>query len=326
MSGGMLPTPRRIRATRRWALTMALVIALPLTVISAVAIPGWWMSLAAVLIGTGCAAGIYRHETAIVRSRLAVIRRPFPEAWHRILSASVRYYSSLDESERERFQQLIAVFLSEKPIIGIGCVVDDTSRLLVAASAVIPIYAFPAWEYDMLRKVLIRPEAFDPAFDSSVTSPVAAEGMIGSAGLFNGVMIISQPALLAGFAHPGLKHNVGIHEFAHLIDFAKGHLDGIPSTLPRECLRPWTTLVHEELSHAASHHTGMPDYGYTSETEFFAVASEYFFEAPEEMAVRDPRLYGLLERAFGQDMSGRSKRMSWQSRVSSDPASGLAIP
>jgi len=326
MSGGMLPTARRIRATRRWALTVAALISVAPTVIVAAACPAWWQSLVAVLIGVACFVGIYRHETAIVRSRLMTIRRPFPEAWHRILTASVRYYSSLDETERGRFQQLIALFLAEKPIIGIGCVVDDTCRLLVAASAIIPIYAFPAWEYDMLRKVLIRPEAFDPAFDSRFESPIAAEGMVGAAGLFNGVMIISKPALLAGYAHPGLKHNVGIHEFAHLIDFAKGHLDGIPSTLPRECLRPWTTLVHEELTQAASAQTGMPEYGYSSETEFFAVASEYFFEAPEEMAGRDPRLYTLLERAFGQDMKGRSKRMSWPTRTASDPQTGLAVP
>jgi Mlc titration factor MtfA (ptsG expression regulator) len=322
----MLPTARRIRATRRWAVIAAILVAVPPTLLLLVMCSGMMAKLAVALAGLVLGLGMYVRESRIIRSRLHAMRQPFPQAWDAILRHSVRYYASLEAEERERFQHLMQIFLAEKPIIGIGCVVDDTCRLLVAASAIIPIYAFPAWEYDMLRKVLIRPEAFDPAFDRRFPPSFFAEGMVSGSGLFHGVMIISQPALLSGFAHPGEKHNVGIHEFAHLIDFAKGHFDGVPATLPREYLRPWTTLVHEELTQHTSETTGMPGYGFSSETEFFAVASEYFFEAPEEMALRDPRLYALLERAFGQDMRSRSLRMSWWRREEPTSKDSLAVP
>lgn len=125
--------------------------------------------------------------------------------------------------------------------------------------------------------------------------------------MLDGVMILSKPELLAGFSASAGKHNVGIHEFAHLIDQSDGAIDGIPATLPRDCLRPWTTLVHEHLAHHAGQDAGIPAYGYTNEAEFFAVVSEYFFQSPAELAERDPELYRLLGRVFRQDLLARSR-------------------
>jgi Mlc titration factor MtfA (ptsG expression regulator) len=118
-------------------------------------------------------------------------------------------------------------------------------------------------------------------------------------------MILSKPELLQGFAEGTGKHHVGIHEFAHLIDQENGVIDGNPATLPRDCLRPWTTLVHDHLTHHAGKESGLPQYAYTNEAEFFAVASEYFFTMPDELAKKDPQLYALLERIFQQHMLGR---------------------
>ena len=145
-----------------------------------------------------------------------------------------------------------------------------------------------------------RPAVFDAEFRDGNHTPTLAQGMVGATGLFDGVMILSRPELFAGFAEGAGKHHVGIHEFAHLIDQTNGAIDGVPATLPRECLRPWTTLVHEHLAHRAGNKAGIPTYGYTNEAEFFAVVSEYFFQSPAEMAERDPPLYALLQRIFDQ--------------------------
>ncbi len=139
--------------------------------------------------------------------------------------------------------------------------------------------------------------------------------------------VLSRAELLAGFSESAGKHNVGIHEFAHLIDQSDGIIDGIPATLPRECLRPWTTLVHEHLLHHQGADSGIPEYGYTNEAEFFAVASEYFFQSPDELARRDPELFALLVRIFGQDMLARrsmgiSRAAPGDSVQLSRPASG----
>ncbi len=308
----MIPDPARIRATRRWALGEGLMVGAVAAVITVALVPTWAGGALAAVVGTALLAGIHRGETRIVRRRLAVMARPFPVAWEAVLRARIPYYASLEPAERTRFQQLVALFLDEKPIHGVGCAIDDTARLLVAASAIIPVFAFPGWEYTTLRKVLIRPEAFDAEFRAEAASPgttgARALGMVGNSGWFDGVMILSLPDLLAGFAEGAGKHHVGIHEFAHLIDRSDGAIDGVPATLPRACLRPWTTLVHEHLAHRAGADSGLPAYGYTNEAEFFAVASEYFFQSPAELARRDPPLYALLASVFRQDMLARTRR------------------
>jgi MtfA peptidase len=306
----MVPYPRRIRATRRWAVAEAAAAAVLAAVVLMVFRPTPAGCIAAVALGAFLATAVYRSETRIVRRRLAIMARTFPGEWEAILRQRIPFYASLVAGERLRFQHLVAIFLDEKPIRGVGCEVDDTCRLLVAASAVIPVFAFPAWEYSTLRKILVRPEPFDAEFAPANPHPSFAQGMIGRAGLLDGVMILSKPELLAGFSDAAGKHHVGIHEFAHLIDQADGAIDGIPTATPRECLRPWTTLVHERLSGHAVGDSGIPSYGYTNEAEFFAVVSEYFFQSPEELAQRDPDLYAVLERIFRQDMLGRSRLMN----------------
>ena len=307
----MIPDPARIRATRRWAIGEGAMVGAVAAVIAVALLPTWTGGALAVAVGAALLAGIYRGETRIVRRRLAVMTRAFPAAWEAILRERIPYYASLEAAERTRFQHLVALFLSEKPIHGVGCAIDDTCRLLVAASAIIPVFAFPGWEYTTLRKVLIRPEPFDAEFGGEAAAPGSARalGMVGASGWFDGVMILALPDLLAGFAEGAGKHHVGIHEFAHLIDRSDGAIDGVPATLPRACLRPWTTLVHEHLAHRAGADSGLPAYGYTNEAEFFAVASEYFFQSPVELARRDPPLYALLERVFRQDMLGRARLM-----------------
>jgi len=232
----MIPDARRVSATRRWAMSEAGLLAVITAIILFALNPsGRGFSLASV-VATGLAAIIYRAETRIIRRRQSVMSKPFPPSWEEILRRRIPYYANLEEPERQRFQHMVSVFLDEKPIYGVGCTIDDTCRLLVASSAIIPIFAFPAWEYTTLRKVLVRPEAFDADFLPGNPSPMMALGMVGGGGLLDGVMILSLPELLSGYTQSAGKHNVGIHEFAHLIDQSNGSIDGIPATLPRECL------------------------------------------------------------------------------------------
>jgi Mlc titration factor MtfA (ptsG expression regulator) len=306
----MIPDARRIQATRRWAFGEASMLAcFSAAIILAINTTAYGIAVSAV-VAIGLAMAVYHSETGIIRRRMAIMQRPFPSEHDAILRQNIPYYASLNAEDRRRFQAMAAIFLDEKPIYGIGCAVDDTCRLLIAASAIIPVFSFPAWEYSSLRKILLRPEPFDADFSPVADRSTMASGMVGGTGLFDGIMILSKPELLAGFSGSAGKHNVGIHEFSHLIDQSDGVIDGIPATLPRECLRPWTTIVHEHLAHHAGSDSGIPAYGYTNEAEFFAVVSEYFFQSPDELATRDPELFALLGRIFRQDMLGRSRLMN----------------
>ncbi len=231
--------------------------------------------------------------------RMAVMQRPFPDEWEKILRERVTFFTALDDAGKVRFRQLVQVFLDEVRITGIRTEMDDTIRMLVAASAVIPIFGFHDWEYRRLREVLIYPDAFDDAYRTSGGSNEQILGMVGLHHL-SGVMILSKPALLAGFAPQPGAHNVGVHEFAHLVEKEAGEY-GLPPEVPWMAVRQWVRYVARELTHPSSRRTRISAYAYTNEHEFFAVLAEYFFTSPERLQRRDPALYGLLRDLFHQD-------------------------
>jgi hypothetical protein len=256
---------------------------------------GW---LPAVLV-IGAAAYLFLTRKFRRRARLA--RRSFPEAWRQILRDRVAFYNALPQSERARFEEEVATFLDEKRITGVKTRVDDETRLLVAASAVIPIFGFPEWEYDRLAEVLLYPSSFNDemSFDDAARKNIL--GMVGASGALNRIMILSKPDLARGFSLPADKQNVGIHEFAHVVDGADGEFDGVPAGVAPESVEPWLRLMRVEMERIDSGDSILRRYGATNEAEFFAVAAEAFFERPTALAERHPELYALLEQIFQQD-------------------------
>jgi Mlc titration factor MtfA (ptsG expression regulator) len=256
---------------------------------------GW---LPAVLVVGSLA---YLAMTRKFRRRARLARRPIPAAWRQILRARVAFYNALPEPERRRFEEEVAIFLAEKRITGVKTLVDDETRVLVATSAVIPIFGFPEWEYDRLAEVLVYPSSFDDelSFDSDTRKNIL--GMVGVSGALNRIMILSKPDLVRGFSLPADKRNVGVHEFAHVVDGADGEFDGIPATIAPESVAPWLRLMRLEMERINNGDSILRRYGATNEAEFFAVATEAFFERPTALAERHPELYALLEQIFQQD-------------------------
>ncbi len=103
---------------------------------------------------------------------------------------------------------------------------------------------------------------------------------------------------------------MGLHEFAHLVDKSDGIIDGIPGVgLDSRSVGPWIELVRREMEEMAQGRSDLNPYGLTNEAEFFAVASEYFFERPGLLLQKHPELYTMLSRVFRQDLRSRAKAM-----------------
>ncbi|MBI3357119.1 MAG: zinc-dependent peptidase [Nitrospirae bacterium] len=287
----MLVTPETNRRNQRQAFVAAVVVAL------AAGFLGWLSPALWLLLGLSpCTYWWVRRRYL---RRTSVMQQPFPDQWEQILHEHVAFFEALDDAGKARFRQLVQVFLDEVRITGIRTEADDTIRVLVAVSAVIPIFGFHDWEYHRLREVLIYPDAFDDAYQSRGGSNETILGMVGLHHL-SGVMILSKPALLAGFVHQSGTHNVGVHEFAHLIEKETSEY-GVPPEVPWMAVRQWVRYVARELAHPSRRGARLSDYAYTNEHEFFAVLAEYFFTSPESLKRRDPALYALLRDLFHQD-------------------------
>jgi Mlc titration factor MtfA (ptsG expression regulator) len=253
---------------------------------------------------------VYAGMTRKLRRRSKILAQPFPAEWEEVLLRDVVFYRTLEPDERVRFRRELQVFLGEKLITGIKTEVDTTTRVLAAASAIIPIFGFPEWEWDQISEILIYPSRFDQDFSIGDKGQHRTLGMVGT-GFMNRLMILVKPDLIQGFRNPGDKRSVGLHEFAHLVDKSDGAIDGLPGVgLDRKSIGPWIELVRRKMEEMRHGKSDINPYGLTNEAEFFAVVSEYFFERPGVMRRKHPELYAMLARVFRQSLHERATAMA----------------
>ena len=264
------------------------------------------MSFSYLLAAAGLLAlllGFYRYATADRRRRQAALASPFPAAWRTLLTEHVAFYDGLSAPDQTRFEQAMQLFLVRTRLTGIHTEVDDLTRVLTAAAAVIPVFGFPGWEYPTLHEVLIVPDAWQLETRPDQEVKPLQGTLLGSVQGFqtSQYMRLSRAALVQGFADAEDKHNVGVHEFAHLVDEADGQIDGIPGAgLPPALRQPWAEVMQRELAAIRAGRSDIDAYAGTNEAEFFAVVNEYFFERPEKLKEHHPELFDLLAQALHQ--------------------------
>ena len=230
-----------------------------------------------------------------------VIEQPFAD-FKAILSAHVEFYQQLNDIAKTRFEKQVSDFLHDVRIEGVGTDITDTDRVLIAASAVIPIFGSHNWHYKNLSNIILYPDTFDHEFQFEGEGRNIL-GMVGS-GYMNGQMLLSRAALVKGFSKFHGTENTAIHEFVHLLDKADGATDGIPDALIKhEYVIPWLKMIHQEMHRIEAGKSDISPYALTSEAEFFAVAAEYFFEKPTQLQHKHPEIYRQLSQLFSQDLS-----------------------
>lgn len=234
-----------------------------------------------------------------LQKKKTVITDPLPLKLKEILAEEVPFYQQLPEDKKPIFEERTKQFLTQVKITGVKTIVEDTDRVLIAASAIIPIYHFPGWQYRNLHEVLLYPDSFDHEFEQQGNARNIL-GMVGS-GAMNHMMILSQFELRQAFTNKTGKNNTAIHEFVHLVDKTDGDIDGVPEVLMnKKYVIPWLQLMQKEMAMIRENRSDIDPYGTTNEAEFFAVVSEYFFERPDLLKSKHPELYALLLKIFSK--------------------------
>lgn len=216
-----------------------------------------------------------------------------------ILRMKVPLYMALDEEKRDLFTQRVAYFLRTTRISAEkGAVITDEDKVLVAASATIPLINFENWAFENLDEVILYPDYFDERFDTNNEDRNVA-GMVGT-GALRRKMILSLPALRRGFNRGG-ESNTAIHEFVHLIDMADGEVDGVPEyIIPKELIEPWLKEMDLTIREIQNGQSDINEYAATNDAEFLAVTTEYFFKKPKDLQQDHPKLYALLDEIYNR--------------------------
>ncbi len=220
------------------------------------------------------------------------------------LQSSVSFYQRLDAHDKQRFENRCMAFINATEIVGHDLEVSNLDEILIAASSVILAWGFERWHYVKVDTVYLVSGSFNDSSEFQ-RSDSNISGLVGTHHL-RGKMILSQPALHHGFANDNDRHNVAIHEFAHLIDMADGDIDGLPRQLAKHSYAlPWLDLVAKKIQDIDSGKSDIRHYGATNNAEFFSVATEYFFEQPRTLKRKHPKLYRALEDFYQQNQADR---------------------
>lgn len=246
---------------------------------------------------------IQRLKHALLRFfglKAAKPRIQWRETWTDFLIEHVEFFNHLSVADRLLFERRALLFMDTTEVFNGEEVASFEDQLLVAASALIPVWSFPQWHYFNLKTVYLLPAAFNEQFQCGQKDSLFT-GMVGT-GPMAGKMALSRPALYQGFRNPNDKRNVGIHEFVHLIDMADGDMDGFPERLkPYRFAMPWFELAAKKMQSIEKGRSNIDPYGASNKLEFFCVASEYFFERPKMLQKKHPKLYDALEDMYQQD-------------------------
>jgi len=228
--------------------------------------------------------------------------KPFPKEWDAILTTNLPIYSALESTEKTRLQQLIQLFITKKRFVGCaGLSITDTIKVMIAAEACLLLINHPKTAvYPKLYSVLVYPGAFrtereQQQPDGSVS--VASHNLSGES-WSNGKVILSWDDVVAGASDFTDGQNVVLHEFAHQLDSHSGSTNGAPP-LRRNSYGTWSKVLSEEFEDLREacyrrHKTVMDQYGTTNPAEFFAVATETFFEKPKQLHLKHQELYDEL--------------------------------
>jgi hypothetical protein len=246
------------------------------------------------------------------RRRRALRAQPFPASWRRILRRRVPYVARLPAAVQQQLKRHIQVFLAEKPFIGCGGLeVTDEIRVTIAAQACLLLLNRPKPGYfENLRQVLVYPGAF--VVDRV---PVDAAGVarderraLSGESWARGQVILSWQDVVDGAAIVDDGRNVVIHEFAHQLDQETGAANGAPLLSDRRKYPGWSRAMLEAYERLRDDVQGerptlLGSYAATDPAEFFAVASEAFFERPQELAAEAPAVYAQLMDYYRVDPS-----------------------
>ena len=233
----------------------------------------------------------------------------FKDEWILYLQSKLPIYERLPVELREKLHLKIGEFIRSTFFEGCGGLeLDDEIILTVAAQACILILNHEGEPYPKLNSVLLYPSAFVSRSTSAGPGGTIIEREVKCLGESwdNGTVILSWNSVKHGADNIFDGHNVSFHEFAHQLDSLDGDTDGVPLLGSEEAFQTWANVFaeHAELlidEVRRGKKSLLDPYGATNPGEFFAVATETFFEKPRQMKRKQPELYAELQSFYRLD-------------------------
>lgn len=253
-----------------------------------------------ILVGTTVWAGKIFVRLRKQQKRRALVNTPFPSQWSAILQDNLPPYPNLSLDLQQQLNDHIRIFIAEKSFEGCGgLVLTDEIKVTIAAQACMLLLNRECECYPKLYSVLVYPSAYIAGsrnrLDIQTDDPSVRLGESWN----HGAVVLAWDSVKNGALNFRDGHNVVMHEFAHQLDQEDGRGDGAPILETRSAYSAWSQVFSKEYE-LLQYTTGkgkksvMNGYGATDPAEFFAVATETFFEKPVQLKKNHPELYHEL--------------------------------
>ncbi len=236
--------------------------------------------------------------------------QPPPEEWRAIIQRNLPFFGRLAPEDQKELLGHVQIFLEEKHFEGCGGLrLTNEIRVTIATQACLLLLHRKTDYFPRLVTILVYPSGFLVNEDRHVEGHIwegGPEGRLGETGREMGSMVLAWDAAKSGAHDPSDGKNLILHEFAHQLDFEDFTADGVPALTSRGDRLSWSEVMKMEFAALrAADETGIPTlldtYGASNPAEFFAVATEAFFERPRALGRERPRLFAEMERYFRQN-------------------------
>jgi MtfA peptidase len=259
------------------------------------------------------------HPLRAAKRRRIIEHAPIEDALWDWALREHRIFHWLSPSDLALLRELSTVFLDEKRFEPLGAAkVDEELKVSVAAQASLLLLGLDADWYEGFSTIMITEREYDVEKREMDEAGVMHEYEDSFAGeSFDlGPVALSRVDIEASGWGDG--YNVVIHEMAHKLDGRDGSYDGAPPLHPGMSRAAWREAFSEAFddlrrrldsprprrARGRSRGAGAPridSYAAESPDEFFAVASEYFYERPALLKSEYPAVYGQLALFYRRD-------------------------
>ena len=238
---------------------------------------------------------------------------PIPDDWRRMIERNVPIVRRLPPADQQELFGHVQVFLAEKHFEGAGGLeLTDEIRVTIAAQACLLLLHRETDYYPLLKSIIVYPSTYVVPGEHPVGGGVWEEGedeMLGHTSSTLSALVLAWDSTLHGARDVRDGENVVFHEFAHQLDFESGDSNGTPLLGSNQRYASWARVLGAEYERLRREsEEGRPsvldEYGAENPAEFFAVATEAFFERPVELRAKHPALYDELRAFYEQDPAG----------------------
>lgn len=243
-------------------------------------------------------------------SEKRILNKPLPASWLATIHKQLPFFNKLSSSEQEQLLDMIRLFIARKKFYGSGgLLMNDEIKVTIAAQACLLLLNRKSGIYPRLKHILVYPYAFRASHDKRNHDGTVSDNSLGLLGesWHYGKIILSWDDIEKGISNFHDGHNVILHEFSHQLDSESGSANGAP-VLHSNSYSAWASVLSKEFAELndnfSHHHKSVMDYyGATNPAEFFAVATETFFEKPVQLKKQHPELFEVLAKYYAVDPS-----------------------